>query len=238
MMHFRFLSIILGLLLVMASALAHQDDKATGKGLLASTKGYIVSSREELVHGVASINMRKLRLQGRKMAEHKVSGEKFEKDDDAQQRKNSEISGATTRSDGKCDFEGRRDFCVERKIEDNSSSTAGKSCEASKKSLERSHHRADDQKTKTLNSEPAAVLLSSSKPIQSQDSKTLRTKASLKGSPRSDNEVSQELDDTDDQTVDTQRLLVATKEIVNLMNKDYRGMPRRKPPINNDEPRH
>ncbi|XP_031282234.1 uncharacterized protein LOC116140797 [Pistacia vera] len=206
MMHFRFLSIILGLLLVMASVLAHQDDKATGNGLLASSQGYIVSSREELVHGVASINMRKLRLQGRKMAEHKVSGEKFEKDDDAQQRKNSEISG--------------------------------KSCEASKKSLERSHHRADDQKTKTLNSEPAAVLLSNSKPIQSQDSKTLRTKASLKGSPRSDNEVSQELDDTDDQTVDTQRLLVATKEIVNLMNKDYRGMPRRKPPINNDEPRH
>ncbi|KAJ0043237.1 hypothetical protein Pint_18911 [Pistacia integerrima] len=94
------------------------------------------------------------------------------------------------------------------------------------------------QKTETLNAEPAAVLLSNSKPIQSQDSKTLRTKASLKGSPRSDNEVSQELDDTDDQTVDTQRLLVATKEIVNLMNKDYRGMPRRKPPINNDEPRH
>ncbi|KAJ0043238.1 hypothetical protein Pint_18910 [Pistacia integerrima] len=125
MMHFRFLSIILGLLLVMASALAHQDDKASGNGLLASSQGYIVSSREELVHGVASINMRKLRLQGRKMAEHKVSGGKFEKDDDAQQRKNSEISGATTRSDGKCDFEGRRDFCVERKIEDNSSSTAG-----------------------------------------------------------------------------------------------------------------
>lgn len=33
-------------------------------------------------------------------------------------------------------------------------------------------------------------------------------------------------------------LLDATREIVNLMHKDYRGMGRRKPPINNHEPWH
>lgn len=82
----------------------------------------------------------------------------------------------------------------------------------------------------TLKAEPTAV-----KPEQPQDSTTL---PSLKGSPRSDNGVSQELDNADDQIIDSQRLLVATKEIVNLMNKDYRGMPRRKPPINNNEPQH
>lgn len=74
---------------------------------------------QELVH-IANINMRKLRLQGRKMAE---SGKEFGKYDN-QQRKNSELSGATTRSDGKCDFEGRRDFCVGRKFEDKSSSSS------------------------------------------------------------------------------------------------------------------
>lgn len=33
-------------------------------------------------------------------------------------------------------------------------------------------------------------------------------------------------------------LLEAAKEIVNLMHKDYKGMGRRKPPINNHEPEH
>ncbi|XP_050229724.1 uncharacterized protein LOC126678855 isoform X2 [Mercurialis annua] len=39
---------------------------------------------------------------------------------------------------------------------------------------------------------------------------------------------------------DTQRLVEATREIVNLMNKDYKGTdrPRRKPPINNHIPIH
>lgn len=37
---------------------------------------------------------------------------------------------------------------------------------------------------------------------------------------------------------ETRSLLEAAKEIVNLMHKDYKGMGRRKPPINNQEPRH
>lgn len=69
-------------------------------------------------------------------------------------------------------------------------------------------------------SQQPAVSLSNPKQMQPRDQ---------------ENEVSQERPD-----VDTQRLLIAAKEIENLMQKDYRGMskPRRKPPINNHEPRH
>ncbi|KAK5784399.1 hypothetical protein PVK06_038922 [Gossypium arboreum] len=38
--------------------------------------------------------------------------------------------------------------------------------------------------------------------------------------------------------VESEKLLEATKEIVKLMQEDYRGRPRRKPPINNHVPRH
>ncbi|XP_024956043.1 uncharacterized protein LOC112498676 [Citrus sinensis] len=87
-----------------------------------------------------------------------------------------------------------------------------RSAEASKKYLESFDHPQDDDQP--------AVSLSNPKQMQPRDQ---------------ENEVSQERPD-----VDTQRLLIAAKEIENLMQKDYRGMskPRRKPPINNHEPRH
>ncbi|PON82124.1 hypothetical protein TorRG33x02_221190 [Trema orientale] len=52
--------------------------------------------------------------------------------------------------------------------------------------------------------------------------------------------IDQETDHHDDQqNIDeTRRLLEAAKEIVSLMHKDYKGMGRRKPPINNHEPSH
>ncbi|KAL5739217.1 hypothetical protein ACOSP7_028136 [Xanthoceras sorbifolium] len=45
---------------------------------------------------------------------------------------------------------------------------------------------------------------------------------------------------SNDEKVEAERLIMATKELVNFMHKDYKGMgkPRRKPPINNHEPRH
>lgn len=46
------------------------------------------------------------------------------------------------------------------------------------------------------------------------------------------------VDEEISQKDETRSLLEAAKEIVNLMHKDYKGMGRRKPPINNDEPRH
>lgn len=53
--------------------------------------------------------------------------------------------------------------------------------------------------------------------------------------------IDQESTDHQDEqqtTDETRRLLEAAKEIVSLMHKDYKGMGRRKPPINNHEPSH
>lgn len=88
-----------------------------------------------------------------------------------------------------------------------------------------------------------AVSLSDSKQMQPQDSKTVKTITSLESSSLSENLVAQEPLDSDDHLrniEETKRFLMAAKEVENLMQKDYRGMskPRRKPPINNHEPRH
>lgn len=76
-----------------------------------------------------------------------------------------------------------------------------------------------------------ATKLPNTKAEESQDSKALATKGcSLESCSRSDKTVSQRNE--------TQKLLEATKEIVNLMHKDYGGMARRSPPIHNQEPWH
>ncbi|KAB1211409.1 hypothetical protein CJ030_MR6G021401 [Morella rubra] len=86
-------------------------------------------------------------------------------------------------------------------------------------------------------SEPAQ--LPNTKTEHSQDSKAVTTKASSLGSSsRSDKAVSQETYRTS-QIDETRRFLIqATKEMVNLMNKDYGGMARRNPPHHNYEPWH
>ncbi|KAK3212291.1 hypothetical protein Dsin_016997 [Dipteronia sinensis] len=83
--------------------------------------------------------------------------------------------------------------------------------EASMKSLGTIHYQVDDQ----INM----------KKKQSQESKT---------------ELNHPRRSEDDEKVEAERLLMETKEIVNLIHKDYKGMdkPRRKPPINNHEPWH
>ncbi|KAG8659676.1 hypothetical protein MANES_02G060950v8 [Manihot esculenta] len=72
-----------------------------------------------------------------------------------------------------------------------------------------------------------------------QESKKLLTKASLENLSLPDKQLSHQTQAIAPKG-ETQRLLEATKEIVNLMTKDYRGMdrPRRKPPINNHVPIH
>lgn len=72
-----------------------------------------------------------------------------------------------------------------------------------------------------------------------QESKKLPTKASLENLSLPDKQLSHQTQAIAPKG-ETQRLLEATKEIVNLMTKDYRGMdrPRRKPPINNHVPIH
>ncbi|XP_048328707.2 uncharacterized protein LOC125422187 [Ziziphus jujuba] len=57
---------------------------------------------------------------------------------------------------------------------------------------------------------------------------------SLDNSSSSASDINEEIIQKDE----TRSLLEAAKEIVNLMSKDYKGMGRRKPPINNQEPKH
>lgn len=72
----------------------------------------------------------------------------------------------------------------------------------------------------------------------SKDSKALPTKTSLESPSRA--EIDQEPQGSaTDLKSEMQRLLDATREMVNLMNKDYTTRPPiRKPPINNKEPVH
>ncbi|KAK9197284.1 hypothetical protein WN943_005420 [Citrus x changshan-huyou] len=222
----RLLIIAIGFLFLMhgirdcSFALA-QDEATSRNGLGAIDQGHAVSPRKEVAddHGVAgAISMSKLWLQGRKMAVHMVWKEHEKNPKGMDKSGTLKISGAS-HSDGNFHFEGRGDFLGKRKFEDHKSNShklnnaAGKrSAEASKKYLESFDHPQDDDQP--------AVSLSNPKQMQPRDQ---------------ENEVSQGRPD-----VDTQRLLIAAKEIENLMQKDYRGMskPRRKPPINNHEPRH
>lgn len=72
----------------------------------------------------------------------------------------------------------------------------------------------------------------------SKDSKALPTKTSLESPSRADIDREPQGSATDLKS-EMQRLLDATREMVNLMNKDYTiKPPKRKPPINNKEPIH
>lgn len=84
------------------------------------------------------------------------------------------------------------------------------------------------------------VNLPKSDPELSQDSKALPTKTNLESRPsRTDMDQEPQGSSTLPKG-EMQRLLDATKEIVNLMHKDYSGhaRPGRKPPINNKVPIH
>ncbi|KAL4652744.1 hypothetical protein ACB092_01G253700 [Castanea dentata] len=126
--------------------------------------------------------------------------------------------------------------------------TAGKDSDASKKPLDCSQykfifsHQNNLNKLEPKSSKSASFRIPRSKPAQpqnSQDSKAASTKASLESSSRSDNKpASLETYHTSQRDHEARWLLQATKEIVNLMHKDYQGMGRRKPPINNHEPWH
>jgi hypothetical protein len=87
--------------------------------------------------------------------------------------------------------------------------------------------RPKASKSGSLGIPRSAQLPNTNKEQSHQDSK-----ASLGSSSRSDKTVDSR------EYYETQRLLEATKEIVNLMHKDYNGMARRSPPIHNQEPWH
>nr|POE98016.1 hypothetical protein CFP56_72911 [Quercus suber] len=161
-----------------------------------------------LLDGVNTAGLKKIGLGGRKMAVHKVL---MSKEIEKQDVTTSEISGAT-HFDGNSDLEVKGDF---------------------KNNL---------NKLEPKSSKSASFRIPRSKPAQpqnSQDSKAASTKASLESSSRSDNKPAYlETNHTSQRDHEARWLLQATKEIVNLMHKDYKGMGRRKPPINNHEPWH
>ena len=69
----------------------------------------------------------------------------------------------------------------------------------------------------------------------SQDCNAVPLKASLKSSSKPEQQISEEPHGTS-QKDESQNLVVAAKEIANLIYRDYKGGPSHKPPINNHEP--
>nr|XP_023873121.1 uncharacterized protein LOC111985691 [Quercus suber] len=210
MVHTRFTSFLLGLLFVMHALRNSSAYSHPGEeGLEATRKNFGV--QKGLLDGVDTAGLKKIGLGGRKMAVHKVL---MSKEIEKQDVTTSEISGKDT--------------------------------DASKKPLDCSQYKVNVQnnlnKLEPKSSKSASFRIPRSKPAQpqnSQDSKAASTKASLESSSRSDNKPAYlETNHTSQRDHEARWLLQATKEIVNLMHKDYKGMGRRKPPINNHEPWH
>ncbi|XP_023873121.2 uncharacterized protein LOC111985691 [Quercus suber] len=210
MVHTRFTSFLLGLLFVMHALRNSSAYSHPGEeGLEATRKNFGV--QKGLLDGVDTAGLKKIGLGGRKMAVHKVL---MSKEIEKQHVTTSEISGKDT--------------------------------DASKKPLDCSQYKVNVQnnlnKLEPKSSKSASFRIPRSKPAQpqnSQDSKAASTKASLESSSRSDNKPAYlETNHTSQRDHEARWLLQATKEIVNLMHKDYKGMGRRKPPINNHEPWH
>ncbi|KAJ4833085.1 hypothetical protein Tsubulata_001061, partial [Turnera subulata] len=178
-----------------------------------------VSTQKEFLEGFTSPRTRKMRLGGRKMVAHGVLRKETGQKQGLHGGSPKDISGANC--DVKCDdFEVKGEFNMDMK------------------NLGRETKPAS---LGTPRSEPL-VHPSNAKPKLTQDSKTtLPETASLEHPSKPDEKPNQQNPkDTPAQHEDMQRLLEATKEIVNLMHKDYSGKakPRRKPPINNRVPIH
>ncbi|VVA19128.1 PREDICTED: LOC18782097 isoform [Prunus dulcis] len=207
-------SFILGLLFVM-HALGHFTTAThahQGKEELSMTEKPVILSghKEPNTDGVSIAGSRMIGLVGRKMAAHKV----LRKLEPA--RPASQLNGETTSS---------KNSGATRSSEGNCDFEGKGDLNADIKILEPTTLKA------AANSFGIPRVL---KPKYSQDSKTKQP--IIRAHQKTIN-----YDDTDDHhklTDEARRLLKATREIVNLMHKDYHGMGRRKPPINNHEPQH
>ncbi|KAF2313712.1 hypothetical protein GH714_012828 [Hevea brasiliensis] len=151
------------------------------------------------------------------------------------------VDAVTTTSTRKLGFGGRKmvahEGLMRRKFEKEQSTIQ----EGASEDISEEHEQfeAKDTKVRQLGSprsEPVHLPNTNAKHFH-QDSKKLPTNASLENLSRSDKLLSHQPQATVPKS-ETQRLLEATKEIVNLMARDYKGMARRKPPINNHVPIH
>ncbi|KAL6287670.1 hypothetical protein ACE6H2_012060 [Prunus campanulata] len=209
-------SFMLGLLFVM-HALGHFTTAAhavQGKEEFSMTGKLVILSghKEPNTDGVSIAGSRMIGLGGRKMVAHKVLRKL------GPARPASQLNGETT-----------------------SSKNSGKDSKASCNSHGEPQNIMNQQanikilETTTLKASANSFGIPRVlKPKHSQDSKTKQP--IIRAHQKTIN-----YDDTDDHhklTDEARRLLKATREIVNLMHKDYHGMGRRKPPINNHEPQH
>nr|TKR74819.1 hypothetical protein D5086_0000291750 [Populus alba] len=261
MVYKRFLVIVLELLYVMNAmwgsyAHDHQDWEMNKYELLRPEE-IDVPAHKELNGFSSTASTRKMALGGRKMAVQKVTRREIEKEQGLHGGAPEDNSGANY-SNVKCDFQVKGDLnvrCKHRAKRNSPKMIKGPSNEknALDKSLGGSKDQLNTNKQKDMNNlerktlsarlgtpRTETVNLPKSDPELSQDSKALPTKTSLESRPsRSDMDQEPQGSSTLPKG-EMQRLLDATKEIVNLMHKDYSGhaRPGRKPPINNKVPIH
>ncbi|XP_048433993.1 uncharacterized protein LOC125474407 [Pyrus x bretschneideri] len=207
-------SLVVGLLFVMhalgqsSTAHAHQ-----GKGDISVTGKHAVlpDQKEPNVDGISIAGSRMIWLGGRKMVAHKVL-RKLEPTRPAGQL--NEEASTTFKNSGK----------------DNSKASSNSHGKPQNKLNQ------DDMKTLELTAlkSTSAGSLEIPRDLKPNHSQNFKTKRPTTKAPKITT-----YDEKDDHklTDEARRLLKATREIVNLMHKDYHRMGSRKPPIHNFEPR-
>ncbi|KAF3443983.1 hypothetical protein FNV43_RR13673 [Rhamnella rubrinervis] len=226
MLFIRFTSIIL-----LGFLFADQVVAVTGKD--------VASEQKEIVDGITTSVSKKIEgFGGRKTMRNQedyLRKEYFIEGGTA--TTSSKISGATNGDDG---FEGKGDLSVMKcKLGDDDKRKDHS--KASTETLGTSPAMSNaDQDTSTMLEQPIQTLKTESFGIPKNTKTKMYTHIedySSKAEPNiesSYNKVDEEISEKDE----TRSLMEAAKEIVNLMHKDYKGMGRRKPPINNHEPKH
>ncbi|KAF2299270.1 hypothetical protein GH714_031169 [Hevea brasiliensis] len=232
----RFISLVLGLLFLLNAlryySCAHAHQQVLLLLLLISDQ---LSKMQELVDGFTTTSTRKLGLGGRKVVTHEVL-----------MRRNFEKELSTSNGGASEDISGEHSHAVVKSLQVSEDQFLNFNHQKNMNSLKPKAQNSGSwgSPRSEPEPEPEPVHFPNTKPRHShQDSKKLPTKA-LESLSRSDNKLFSHQPQAQ-ATVpkpkgETQRLLEATKDIVNLMNKDYKGMdrPRRKPPINNHVPTH
>ncbi|KAK9278487.1 hypothetical protein L1049_028053 [Liquidambar formosana] len=186
-------------------------------------EGIAVTVEKEIFNGAPAVaEVTKIRVGGRKMILKRALGEEIVKEESVDEE-SQKITGA------------------------NHSVGIGNDANALKKLLGTSQEHMNNQNDRILlkaksmksasleTSGKRPVDLPNTKPLCSQDSKLISSRDSSKCSSRSKKSAPQKSDHDLFQNLESQKLLEAANEIVNLMSKDYQGH-QSTPPINNDEP--
>ncbi|KAM2143781.1 hypothetical protein ACFX1R_047536 [Malus domestica] len=208
-------SLVVGLLFFMhalgqfSTAHAHQ-----GKGDISVTGKHAVSpdQQEPNVDGISIAGSRLIGLGGRKMVAHKVL-RKLEPARPAGQL--NEEASTTSKNSGK----------------DNSKASSNSHGKPQNRLNQQDDMKILELTTLKSTSAGSLEIPRDLKPNHSQD---FKTKQPTTKAPKT---ICYDEKDDHKLTDEARRLLKATREIVNLMHKDYQRMGSRKPPIHNFEPR-